>query len=180
VTRFALVFVVAACGGAAPATTRPRVRPPAEPPPTSTFVFRQRHVRTGGATRTTFELSVAGDRATLVETDEQADGSAWTTRGSHTFRGTHHGGDLELASDDQQPLALHCESRTVQLAGPQREDCTVQPGTRVLSGAQALVCTAPGQSVADADADDQFVFAPAPGFEWLDAACGGGLRQASP
>jgi hypothetical protein len=175
-----MVLVLAACGGAPPTPPMP-ARPVAAPPAaTHTFVFRQRHVRAGGATRTTFELSVTGDRATLLETDEQADGSAWTRRGSHTFRGTRHAGDLELASDDQQPLALHCESRMVQLAGPQRDDCTAQPGARALVGVEALVCTAPGQSADDADADDQFVFAPAPGFEWLDAACGGGLRQVSP
>jgi hypothetical protein len=174
--RFSWIVAIAACGGAPPASPPRPPRQPAitPPPPVTTLTFRQRH----GASRTTFELTLDGDRATLVETDEHADGSAWTPQASHTFRGTHHGGDLELASDDQQPLALHCEPRTIPVAAP-GPDCGGS-GMRVAISTNAFVCMAPGQSAADADADDQLVFAQSPGVEWLDAACGGGLRQLAP
>jgi hypothetical protein len=169
--RCALV-VIAACGGAPPAPApRPIVRDPAAP--ATPLVFRQLHVRAGGASRTTFELTLDGDRATMIETDERADGSAWTRRSSRTYRGTRHGADLELATDDMQPLALTCESRAIRVAA-RGEDCAA-----LTLSIDALVCTAPGQSAADADADDELVFA-SPPIEWLDAACGGGLRQGAP
>ncbi len=149
--RYSLLFVTAACG--AP------VRPPTPTPTPTHYVFRQRH----NAHVTTFELSFDGDRATLVETDGRV---------AHTYRGTRHGAELSLTTDDMQPLALHCERRAIEAAAP-GDDCN---GARDRH-ADALVCSAPGQAGGDADADDELVFAAPPGFEWLEAACGGGLRQ---
>ncbi|HEX4456065.1 MAG TPA: hypothetical protein VH143_34630 [Kofleriaceae bacterium] len=152
--RYCLLIVLAAACGA------PAKRPTPTPAPAH-YVFRQRH-----ATRiTTFELSFDGDRATLVETDGRA---------AHTYRGTRHGAELALTTDDMQPLALHCERRAIEAAAP-GDDCNAARDRH----ADALVCSAPGQTGGggDADADDELVFAPAPGFEWLEAACGGGLRQ---
>jgi hypothetical protein len=149
------LIVIAACGAPARSPT-PAPTPPATP---THYVFRQRH----GEHITSFELSFDRDRATLVETDGRA---------AHTYRGTRRGAELSLTTDDMQPLALHCERRAIAAAAP-GDDCNAARDRR----ADALVCSAPGQGAGDADADDELVFAPAPGFEWLEAACGGGLRQ---
>ena len=182
--KLALVVVVAlgACGAAPPAATPvpPTPREPVKPP---SLVFRQLHVGASRASRTTFELAFDGDRATLVEIEERApDGSAWTRVSSRTYKGTRRGTELELATDDMQPLALHCEERGMGVAarGSVHADCT---STHELAHVDALVCTAAGQGGsddADADADDRMVFAPPPGVEWFEAACGGTLRVPDP
>jgi hypothetical protein len=168
-------IVVAACGGAAPRAVPPAPKPVA---PTA-LVFRQIQITASHANRTTFELTLEGDRATLVETEDRAfDPVSWTVVSNRTYRGTRRGSELELKTDDMQPLALHCESRSlgVAVAPEPGDECNADPPA-VTRHVDALVCTAAGQSVADADADDQLVFAPAPGVEWLDTACGGSLRQ---
>jgi hypothetical protein len=146
--------------------------PTATPAPTP-LVFRQLHVAGSRASRTTFELALDGDRATLVETEER--GPTWTRVAQRTYKGTRHGTELELSTDDMQPLALHCEERGlgVSAAGTAHYDCS---GTHEVAHVDALVCTAPGQSDSEDDADDRMVFAAPPGVEWLDAACGGTLR----
>ena len=173
--RLALLVVLAACG-AAPQPTPVRPAPP--PPATSApLVFRQLHIAGARQSRTTFELALDGDRATLVETDET--GPTWARVTQRTYKGTRQGTELELSTDDMQPLALHCEERGlgVAAAGTAHDDCS---GTHEIAHVDALVCTAPGQSGSDddagADADDRMVFAAPPGVEWLDAACGGMLR----
>jgi hypothetical protein len=155
--RRCLLLIIAACG----APARPPTPTPTPTPTREHYVFRQRH----GAHVTSFELSFDGDRATLVETDGRA---------AHTYRGTRHGAELSLTTDDMQPLALHCEHRAIAAAAP-GDDCNAARDRH----ADALVCSAPGQAGGDADADDddELVFATPPGFEWLEAACGGGLRQ---
>ncbi|HEY1551672.1 MAG TPA: hypothetical protein VGG28_27785 [Kofleriaceae bacterium] len=150
--RCAWLIVIAACG--APA------KPPAAPAhDAERYVFRQRHHEHV----TSFELSFDHDRATLVETDGRA---------THTYRGTRRGAELSLTTDDMQPLALHCEHRAIAAAAP-GDDCNAAHDRH----ADALVCSAPGQAGPAADADDELVFAAPPGFEWLEADCGGGLRQ---
>ncbi len=170
------LVVLAACGAAPPAKPTPVPPTPVIPPP---LVFRQLHLGASHASRTTFELALIGDRATLIETEERApDAATWTRVSTRTYRGPRRDAELELSTDDMQPLALHCESRTVTVATKLADDCTGDRGAIV--HVDALVCTAAGQSAADADADDQLVFAAAPGVEWLDAACGGSLRQPRP
>jgi hypothetical protein len=150
--RCCALVVIAACG-ASPRSPTPT------PTPTPHVVFRQRH----GDHITSFELAFDGDRATLVETDGRA---------AHTYRGTRRGAELSLTTDDMQPLALHCERRAIVAAAP-GDDCNAARDRH----ADALVCSAPGATGDNGDADDELVFATPPGFEWLEAACGGGLRQ---
>lgn len=173
--------MLAACG--APPAATPVSPTPHEMSKPPSLVFRQLHVGASGASRTTFELALQADRARLVEIEERApDATTWTRISSRTYTGTRHGTELSLATDDMQPLALHCEERGVGIAarGSVHADCTT---THELAHVDALVCTAPGQGGsddADGDADDRMVFAAPPGVEWFEAACGGTLRVPDP
>jgi hypothetical protein len=170
------VLVVTAACAAAPVPSKPLPTP--APHATAALVFRQIHVIAGHARRTSFELTLERDRATLVETEARATDAngPWQTLSTRSYRGSRRGSELELATDDMQPLALHCESRSIAVTASCGSAAT--PRTAQLD---ALTCTAAGQSASDTDDDDRLVFAPAPGIEWLDVetACAG-LRVASP
>jgi hypothetical protein len=144
--------------------------------------FRQ--IVTGGklghAKRTTFELTFDGDRATLVETEERADGglsiadadgARWTTRGRITNRGARKvvagGFDLDLKSEAMQPLDLHCATKTVQVGeiGAHRGTTCAAFDPSGTSPLEALVCIPIGQPTDEVDDDERLVFAPAPGIE---------------
>jgi hypothetical protein len=162
-------IAVAACGAPATKPVPPPPLPVAHGP--ERFVFRQRHVGERSAHRTTFALTLDGSNATMIETEERApDFVTWTTVSTRTYRGTRNGSELALATDDMQPLALHCEHRGMAGAGP-GDDCTAMRDRKL----DALVCNAPGQ--VGGDADDFLMFAAPPGLEWLEATCGSGLRQ---
>lgn len=173
--RCALV-VMAACG-AAPVPSKPVPTPHAAAP----LAFRQVRAIAGHAQRTSFELTLEGDRATLVETEARA-GDAngpWQTASTRSYRGSRRGAELELATDDMQPLALHCESQSIAVAAAGAAACGSAAARTVQL--DAFTCTAAGQSAADTDDDDRLVFAPAPGIEWVELAADcGGLRIASP
>jgi hypothetical protein len=174
------VLVLTAACGSAPVPSKPL--PPPPPRADAPLVFRQVHVIAGHARRTSFELTFDRDRATLVETEARAPGEdgPWQTVSTRSYRGTRRGSELQLATDDMQPLALHCKSRSIAVA-PAGAACGPLARTVQLD---AFACTAAGQSDADTDDDDRLVFAPLPGIEWLegdaDCARGGGLRLASP
>jgi hypothetical protein len=178
--RIALVLVI---GCTAP-PTRPVTNQPTAHAPTAEPMRQFRQLATGDklghAKRTTFQLAFDGDLATLVETEERAEGglsladadrATWTVRTTRTYRGIRKvvagGIQLDLATEDMQPLHLQCAPKTVQVAaiGAHRAtkcDALDPPGT---APADALVCTAAGQPTDDVDDDDRLVFAPAPGIE---------------
>jgi hypothetical protein len=172
------------------------IAPPAASPAET---FRQLQVgsRSAHATRTTFVLAADGDRASLTETEEMiprplsiADAdreTAWTVRSTRVYRGKRHlvgdgAVELELSTDDMQPLVLHCVNQKVPVApaGAHREsetECGEFPATTPL---EALVCSAAGQPADASDDDDRLVFAPGSGVEWAmqRESCGlGGLRR---
>lgn len=124
------LVLLAACSTAAPQTA-PVVAPPAGEARVDRRLFRQLRVgQRPTARRTTFELVVEGDRASLVEIEEreqralsmgQADREArWTQTGRRTYRGSAVtvAGALQLAlqSDGVQPLQLRCAARSVDAA----------------------------------------------------------------
>jgi hypothetical protein len=189
--RIIVILAVAACASPAPSGPLAPSRGPAGEPARR---FRQliAGALPGNASRTTFVLAIAGDQATLTETEErashvpsiaEADRAQWVSRSTRTYRGTRRadgaGLDLELASADMQPLNLHCVTATLEVAAagahrvrspnrgadPECGDRGVwdPPAT---SRVEALVCGAAGQSADDADDDDRLVFAPGPGVEW--------------
>jgi hypothetical protein len=184
------VLVVTAACASAPVPSKPLPTP--APRVAAPLAFRQLHVIAGHARRTSFELTFEGDRATLVETEARAtdaDGP-WQTVSTRAYRGSRRGSELQLTADDMQPLALHCESRSIRVAAATAtlvatacgSAATWDPPARTVE-LDAFACTAAGQSEADTDDDDRLVFAPVPGIEWLevDADCvrGAGLRLAS-
>jgi hypothetical protein len=153
-------------------------RPPASEPHVERQLFRQLRVGIRPiARRTSFELVIEGDRASLVEIEEreqralsmaQADREArWTVTARRTYRGTAAtvagALQLELSAEGVQPLRLRCAPRPVDVAvagalrvpSPERPaDASCDRGvwspptkTRVA----ALVCSAGG---AGPDADD--------------------------
>jgi len=160
----------------------------------------------GHAHRATFELAFDGDRATLVETDEQApratleeaEHAPWQVRSTRTYTGARRseGGAvmLELASPGVQPLHLRCTAEQVQVAaaGARRVPAGGGGGGACDPGAwqppellpvDALVCGEATQPAADEDDDDRLVFGRTPGIEYafVNNDCelqGGGLRRA--
>jgi hypothetical protein len=157
-------------------------------------MFRQLRVgKVPMATRTTFELILDGERATLVEIDEQehralsladADREArWTSGTRRMYRGavTPVAGAVELAleSEGVQPLQLHCTQHAVDAAragavrvpppnrppdGPCGDPGAWDPPAT--SSIHALVCDA-GVAGPDGDDDDRLVFADPPGVEYV-------------
>jgi hypothetical protein len=163
-------------------------------PAADRWVFRQLRVgKLPIASRTSFELVLHGDHATLAETDErehralamaEADrGAQWTIVAQRTYRGTARvrpgAVDLALGSDGVQPLELHCTERSVPAAAPGAlrvpspnrpadYECGDRgvwdpPGTTAVP---SLLCNAGGASDADdEDDDDRLAFARPPGLE---------------
>lgn len=202
-----LVLVLAACisSAQAPVPVAQRAEPRRD-----VWLHRKLQVgkMNGHAQRTRFELIFDGDRATLVETDEQgpameledAERATWTVRSTRTYAGSRsrEGGAvvLDLASPGVQPLRLRCVQKPVQVAAAgarrvpspgrgadyQCDDAGVwEP--RALAPVDALVCGEATQPAGDGDDDDRLVFGRAPGIEWAfvndDCALqGGGLRRA--
>jgi hypothetical protein len=181
--------MLAACGthGAAPAVAH-RAEVAAEP----RQLYRQLAVgdNRNVAHRTTFELSLEGDRAILVEIDERAAGAftieradreaAWKVIATHTYRGTRRANvgalELDLAAPGEQPLRLRCVAIAVDVAPAGADLVARHPaechGDRgmwfpsELTTTPALVCSAAGQPAGADDDDDRLVFAAAPGIEW--------------
>ena len=96
-----------------------------------------------------------------------------------------------LEASGAQPLLLHCTHRTLEVAaaGARPRADPIAPCERrgwdppATTPTQVLVCSAAGQDASDADPDDQLVFGPGPGVEWVDendgcATRAGGLRAA--
>lgn len=197
------VALVASCGAAASPASTPPVRQ-AAPVAAERWIFRQLRVGTRQtAMRTTFELVIDGDRASLLESGEQdrrarlmaeADRNAqWTVVTQRMYRGTATvtpgALDLELASDGVQRLQLRCIPRSVDAAAPGA--LRVPSPGRAADGAcgdhgtwdppatslvRALVCDSGGADPDDEDDDDRLVFAPPPGLEYAAVNDGCVLR----
>jgi hypothetical protein len=132
--RILCLVLLTACSAAAPVAapvTAPVATPPVSEPRLDRRLFRQLRVgQRPTAKRTTFELIVDGDRASLVEIEEreqralsmaEADREArWRETARRTYRGSAAtvSGALQLAlrSDGVQPLQLHCTARSVDAA----------------------------------------------------------------
>lgn len=199
-----LVLAIAACG-APPA--RPH-EPVAAPAPIAPAGWRFRVLELGSARqaaqRTAFELTFAGDAATLVETHDHAKGSftlatvehdaAWRVTGTLTYRGTRRDVpgaiELDLAAAGVQPLHLRCSYQALQVAGEGARPL-VEAGTcgdrglaepSQLVGADALVCGEATQPAGGDDDDDRLIFAAGRGLERIDEHDGcltvRGLRRA--
>jgi hypothetical protein len=202
--RPAVVFVVVAACGAPP----PRVTTVVPTGHHDAMTFRRLEVGKvrGHAVRTTFVLDL--DHATIDETDEtlaksvtvaEADGeTAWETKARHRYVGARRdakdGVQLDLEAPDSQPLHLMCTSKrieaaaahAVRVASPDRGDDYECGDKGVWSPAgtstvETLACIPAGTSV-DTDDDDELVFAPGPGLEWVfqNDDCviqGGGFRR---
>jgi len=163
----AIGLVVAACSSTAPPpiaqnTAAEQPEPLAPRPP---LVDRQLDVGTlaPGAVRSTWELSIDGSNATLVETEqeapgvvtlERADGATWTTASTRVQKapvrtvGDHIALDFATATDS---LFLRCWHRSLAVAGAGARrvptpgvhpDCS-DPGAwspATLTRVDALVC----------------------------------------
>ncbi|HUJ61313.1 MAG TPA: hypothetical protein VLX92_22570 [Kofleriaceae bacterium] len=200
-----LLVSLTACGASVAPPTR------ATAPTTVERAARVRVFRTlvtratsSRADRTTFTLAIDGDRATLVESEETADGvrsiedadaaASWKLVSSRTYRGRSTAAGaamlLDLETPGQQPLHLRCMSTTIVAASPgarrvQAGGCSDPsawdpPATAAIP---ALVCgeaTQPPED-SDDDDDDRLVFGDAPGLEHASqhGACApsGGLRR---
>jgi hypothetical protein len=199
-----ILVVLVACG---PPPPRAPIAQHVAPAPAGPQIYRtlSAGLVRKAARRTTFALASDGERASIVETEEIAidartidevdRGAKWTVTSTRTYRGTRRGPDLDLTTDDMQPLHLHCMAQTVEVAAPRarrvpspNRPADYECGDRgvwdpaATRRLDALVCGAPGQPADDADDDDRFVFAPAPGIELASenddcAIHGGGLRQ---
>jgi hypothetical protein len=206
--RIALYVALAACSSA---PARPVPLPPTTPaaPPAQRYTRIELGTARGHATRTTFELSSSADRIVVLETYEQdhrsltlADADRdprWQLAGTHQYRGRRRaacdgcaGFDVELAATDTQPLHLRCEPRTIAVASAGARPAA-QVSAACVTGAwdppeiasvAVLICGAATQDTTGTDPDDQLVFGPGPGIEWIDendgctASSAGGLRQA--
>ena len=203
--RPAVVIVVVAACGAAPPPPVTNVVPTGHH---DAMTFRRLEVgkARGHAVRTTFVLDL--DHATIDETDEtlaksvtvaEADTeTAWVTKAKHRYAGARRdakdGVQLDLEAADAQPLHVMCTSKrievaaakAVRVASPDRAadyECG-DKGVWLPAGTAAvetLACIPAGQSV-DTDDDDELVFAPGPGLEWVfqNDDCvlqGGGFRR---
>lgn len=198
-----VLVVVAACGPApAPSTI---VAPTGHH---DAMTFRRLEVgkARGHAVRTTFVLDL--DHATIDETDEtlaksvtvaEADAeTAWVTKARHRYAGARReakdGVQLDLEAADAQPLHVMCTSKRIEaaaahatrVASPDRGEGYECGDKGVWSPAgtaavDTLACIPAGQSV-DTDDDDELVFAPGSGLEWVfqNDDCeiqGGGFRR---
>lgn len=186
------LVLVAGCGPVAPPVSAPLTHH-APQVAAERRIFRQLRVGTRQpATRTTFELVIDSDRASLFESDERerralsmadADrGAHWTVAAQRTYRGTatvmSGALDLALASDGVQPLQLHCTPRSVVAAAPGA--LRVSSSTAVdhacgdrgawdppaTTHVQALVCDSGVADADEEDDDDRLVFAAPPGLEY--------------
>jgi hypothetical protein len=207
--RFA-VFVLAACG--APASRPTPVTPPEAARPTgpvpNAHVFRKVTAGAVGshAGRTTFTLTLDGERATLVETDETADGirslaeldgATWKVVSTRVYTGTTHQAQdatlLDLETPGQQPLHMRCGATSVtaantaarRVASPGGHDGGCDPGTWDPPGTTRLAALACGEATQDdseQDDDDRLVFGDGVGIEYAfeNDGCalrGGGFRR---
>lgn len=204
-----LALLVAGCGGAPAAP----IAPVPSPATSEALRYTRIELGTqrGHAARTTFVLVVEGERAALTETYDrdprprtlaQADREpAWQLTATHTYRGTRRvRGDeveLDLRSPDTQPLSLRCAPRPLSIAPPSAGLVSDEAAAGPCAGrrwqpapgspSKVLVCGAAGIDLPNPDdtrdADDQLVFSPSPGVEWVDEHDGcaerfGGLRFA--
>jgi hypothetical protein len=208
--RFAMFSLLAACGAPAPRPT-PVTPPPTAPPtarPTASVpdarIFRKVTAGAVGshAGRTTFTLTLDGERATLVETDETADGirslaeldgAPWKLVSTRVYTGTAQKAQdatlLNLETPGQQPLHMRCGTTTVTaaniaarlVASPGGHAGGCDPGTwdpPVTTRLAALACGEATQddSEQDADDDDRLVFGDEGGIEYAFENDGCALR----
>ena len=176
---------IAACGA------KPSAPVAHQASPDRHYIARQ--LRTGkarqGSNRTTFDLTIHGADATLVETDEvgpastvgTSDTIAWTPKASRVYRGSavrdHGAWMLDLTSAGVQPIALRCDDKPVEVA-PAGARRVKTPGYTSECGDRgvwdppatlhvpALRCGEAIQPAVDTGDDDDFlVFGAPPGIE---------------
>lgn len=199
-----IVLWLAACGAAAPT---PTATPRLVQRTTTTRVFRTlaTSAASSRANRTTFTLTIDGDRASLEETEQIIDGvrsireadaaSSWRVVSNRTYRGSARAYDgatlLDLETPGQQPIHLRCATTTV-VAANRRARRIPTPTNKcgdegvwdppTTSTVAAFVCGEATQPADDGDDDDRLVFGDAPGLEHASqhdecAPQGGGLRR---
>jgi hypothetical protein len=185
----AVAAIVAACGGA-PTPPQPVQNRAAAAPAATTWRFQQLALGSAraSATRTTFELSFEGDRATLREHHARAsgsftldtiDGATWVEDAATSYRGPRAQGipsvfTLDLTAPGVQRLFLWCRDDLALLLAPAGAprlplDCGGHLlGNALVPVTDPIVCGAelpyPGQD----DDEDRLSFAKSPGIERVD------------